>query len=66
MSFGIQVRPGVDDPASVAQVAEHAGFAYVAVRDRSAPLQCHRLFLAAGAPVSEHRCLESTPAGAAH
>ena len=38
VSFGIQVRPGVDDPASVAQVAEHAGFAYVAVRDRSAPL----------------------------
>lgn len=38
VSFGIQVRPGVDDLASVAQVAEHTGFAYVAVRDRAAPL----------------------------
>jgi alkanesulfonate monooxygenase SsuD/methylene tetrahydromethanopterin reductase-like flavin-dependent oxidoreductase (luciferase family) len=38
VSFGIQVRPGVDDLASVAQVAERAGFAYAAVRDRTAPL----------------------------
>jgi alkanesulfonate monooxygenase SsuD/methylene tetrahydromethanopterin reductase-like flavin-dependent oxidoreductase (luciferase family) len=38
VSFGIRLRPGVDDLATVAQVAEHAGFAYVAVRDRTAPL----------------------------
>jgi alkanesulfonate monooxygenase SsuD/methylene tetrahydromethanopterin reductase-like flavin-dependent oxidoreductase (luciferase family) len=38
VSFGIQVRPGVDDLASAAQVAEGAGFAYAAVRDRTAPL----------------------------